>query len=333
MRGTHNHKRRHSGRYRPHHPATLPVDLIYTNPRSRLRIALLGGTGPGGRAATAALRAAGHTALTLARGLTGPAPDEVCDRRDADRLARLLADFAPDVLIDHVAYTLEEVEAALAALPDLTARYVLVSSAVVYGPTRERPYAETEALAPNPGVPAAKAAADAAARSRPGGVAIRLGALYGPGHDPFTPWGRDPTLFDRMRRGESILLPRTDARVQPWYAGDHGQLLLAIVEHPSPPPALNAASEESMTWREVLTAWAAAADAPPPTFESIDVDVFAAGVPAYMRPFVPMLLAPPRLDLTRLRAFAPSLFPTMPTARGFAKASRRCPTESATESG
>jgi len=290
-----------------------------------VRVALIGGTGCGGRAAAAALLAAGHDVLCVHReaGDLPPAGavDAVCDRRDTARLAGVLASLSPEAVVDHAADGPSDVDLLLSAVPEETRRYVLVGSAGVYGLARDRPYAEDDPPRPASDYMRARWAAEARAFPWAGCcrrvVRLRLGALYGPGHAPLTPLGRAPDLLDRLGRGEVVPVPADPAvRLQPWAARDHGRLVVALLEDPDPPEVLNVAGAELLSWEQVLAAWAAAVGAPPPRPEPLPAGELAARAPARLRPFLRELHRPPALDTTLLAARYPALWPPTPFSTG-----------------
>lgn len=268
-----------------------------------MNVAVIGATGCGGRAVVAGLRAAGHIVCGLARGRTpGPAPDLVCDRQDADALRAALRRLRPDVVVDQIAGTAEQVRATLDACP-APVRYVLVSSAGVYGADREAPCAEDTPVDPTPGLMAAKWAAEQALEDRPGHTCLRLGALYGPGHAPMTPWGRRPTLAAALAAGEPIVVPADDPpALQPLFADDLGRVVAAVLADPEPPECLNVAGRQTLRWADWLAAWARAFGTPPPVLRPLAPDDFAAAAPEQLRPFLAALSRPPRMNLARLRA-------------------------------
>jgi nucleoside-diphosphate-sugar epimerase len=276
-----------------------------------LKVAIIGGTGCGGRAVAHTLRAAGHTVCTIARGQSpGPQPDVVCDRHDQPAFTQALHAFAPDAIVDQVAYSGADVAATLAALAPGT-RYILVSSAIIYGPGGRAPYHESEAPQPAPGLPAAKYDAERALAEWPTHTCLRIGAIYGPGHAPMTPFGRDPTALTRLRDQAPLIIPEPDGDVlQPWYSGDHARLVLALLNDPTPPARLNAAGPETVSWGTWLSAWATAVDAPPPNLTALGPAALTEAAPAWMRPFIGALLHPTQLDLTLLRSRYPGIATT-----------------------
>jgi nucleoside-diphosphate-sugar epimerase len=101
-----------------------------------MRVTVLGGTGFIGHHVTRWLVEAGADVTTIHRGHT---PARVlgvrslaADRRGASTLSSALAAAAPTVLIDMTAYTGEDMERLLAALPASLERLVVISSGDVY---------------------------------------------------------------------------------------------------------------------------------------------------------------------------------------------------------
>lgn len=265
-----------------------------------MRIAVLGGTGCGGRAVVAALRAGGHEVRSIARGLAGPADIE-CDRADGPRLAAALRAFGAEILVDHVAYAPAEVASALRALG--SGRYVLVSSAVVYGPGRPQPYDEDDDPQPVGAFAEAKYAAEQQALAHRDAVVLRLGLLCGPGHAPLTPWGRDPDLAGRLASQEPLPVPVDDLPLlQPWHAADHGRAVATLATAAAPPRVLNLAGDVRLTWGGHLAACAAALGLPLPRCVPCPAAALVESAPPALRPFIDALLAPPALRTDRQRA-------------------------------
>ena len=98
------------------------------------RVAILGGTDFIGPPIVDAIRAAGHEAIVVHRGLheregQPDVPHRHCDRRDAAALGRALADV--DAVVDTCAYSRADAEALLLAAPS-PRRLVVLSSMDVY---------------------------------------------------------------------------------------------------------------------------------------------------------------------------------------------------------
>ncbi len=264
-----------------------------------MRVMVLGGTGCGGRAVVRGARGRGHTAWSVSRGIRART-DVVCDR-DGPELWAILRGLSPDVVVDHVAYGAGEVRRVLAVLPS-SCRYVLVSSAVVCGQARAEPYRPDEVPAPTTQFAASKRAAEEVALARPESQVLRLGALFGPGHEAITPWGRDPNLAARLRAGERLPVP--DAQVQPWFSADHGAAVLDAIEARDDVQIRHLAGPTT-TWAAWLDAWAQAAGADAAQLETVSDAEMAERVDPSVRPFLDALLHPPLLETDGLPPTVP----------------------------
>ena len=100
-----------------------------------MRLLLLGGTGFIGTPVAEQLIRGGHEVAVVHRGRQSPPPGVVSlivDRRDIGALARAMAAFDPDGIVDLIAYTAADVGQALAALPKRLLRLTVISSGDVY---------------------------------------------------------------------------------------------------------------------------------------------------------------------------------------------------------
>ena len=100
-----------------------------------MRVALLGGSGFIGSHAARRLQLAGDDVGLLHRGqrsVPAGCRSLIVDRNDPDALRATLSAFAPDRLIDMIAYTATDAERLLAVLPASVTRVVLISSGDVY---------------------------------------------------------------------------------------------------------------------------------------------------------------------------------------------------------
>ncbi len=240
------------------------------------------------------------------------AESRVLDRADTAALGAALSAFRCEAVVDQVAYTAEDAASLHAVLPPSVTRWILVSSAVVYGPGDG--LSEADLPHPDSAFATAKLDAERAALAHAGARVLRLGYLYGPGHAPLTPSGRIADLAERLRRGVPVALPceiDDTPRLQPLFAEDFAAVVLATLEHPAPPTVLNVTGPETLSWAEALTAWAQAAGAPPPHFERLSFAELQGRAPEAHRPFLGALLRPPTLS----RACLVETFPTLPFTR------------------
>lgn len=103
-----------------------------------MRVVVIGGTGFIGRETVARLATRDAEVLVIHRGRTqAPLPDGVrtaeADRMDNGALAAILDDFRPETVIDVLAMTEANTLPVLQAVSGRAERYVLISSADVYG--------------------------------------------------------------------------------------------------------------------------------------------------------------------------------------------------------
>ncbi|RDH87626.1 MAG: hypothetical protein DIZ78_03415 [endosymbiont of Escarpia spicata] len=300
-------------------PTPDPTSSSMPDPQ---RIAVIGSTGCGGRAVVNALRAAGHQVLGISRGESNsPAPDFISDRHNTGHLRQKLAEFQPQAVVDQIAYTEDDVTSLIEALPTSTRRYLFVSSAVVYGPGRDRAYRESDSPEPNGFFAEAKLAAENAALKWAGSgresISLRLGGLYGPGHAPLTPFGRDPALPQHLNAQESFPIPTDDqSLLQPWFAADHGALIRDLISQPNLPALLNVAGDERFNWQTFMTTWSRSCGAPAPHFAYCSKEEIKARAPATLQPYLDALLHPPVMDLDRLHRLALGNQPATPLIDG-----------------
>jgi nucleoside-diphosphate-sugar epimerase len=109
---------------------------MHRPPPGAPRVTVLGGTGFIGRHVVHRLLEASADVTTIQRGRTGSAApaarSHVADRADASALRAVLADAAPAVLVDMLAYTAEDAERLVQSLPASLERLVVISSGDVY---------------------------------------------------------------------------------------------------------------------------------------------------------------------------------------------------------
>jgi nucleoside-diphosphate-sugar epimerase len=101
-----------------------------------VRVALIGSTGFIGQQVARRLTAEGHEVVGIQRGSSAPQVPGVsnitADRHDLPALAGALAQAAPTILVDMVAYTADDADGLTAALPGTVRRLIIISSGDVY---------------------------------------------------------------------------------------------------------------------------------------------------------------------------------------------------------
>jgi nucleoside-diphosphate-sugar epimerase len=121
-----------------HGPSLHEVDSNTASPSQPPpgTVTVLGGTGFIGRHVVRWLLDAGAEVSTIQRGRTGAAAPAArslaTDRADVAALRAALADAAPAVLVDMIAYTAEDAERLVRSLPASLERLVVISSGDVY---------------------------------------------------------------------------------------------------------------------------------------------------------------------------------------------------------
>ncbi|TAN37220.1 MAG: NAD-dependent epimerase/dehydratase family protein [Verrucomicrobia bacterium] len=113
---------------------------------SLLHVLFLGGTGNISTSAVELLAARGHRISVLTRGkqpVPAGAHSLVADRHDEAALRRAIGDDWPDVVINFIGYTLEDVALDHALLAGRVRQYIFISTAMVYAkPHRHVPLTE-----------------------------------------------------------------------------------------------------------------------------------------------------------------------------------------------
>lgn len=101
-----------------------------------MRVAVIGSTGFIGRYVARWLTAGGHEVIGIQRGSSSTQVPGVrnltADHHDLPTLASALAQAAPTILVDMVAYTADDTDRLTAALPATVRRLIMISSGDVY---------------------------------------------------------------------------------------------------------------------------------------------------------------------------------------------------------
>ncbi len=178
------------------------------------RVLILGGTGWLGREIARIAVATGDEVVCLARGQSGPPPEDarfvIANRTQPGAYDDLTGEW--DEVIE-LAYEPELIHSALQALAERTRHWTLVSTVSVYA-RNDEPGADESSDLVEPADPTdyadAKVLAERATVARLGErlLVVRPGLITGPG-DPSDRFGYWPA---RLSRGGRVLIPTTDNR-------------------------------------------------------------------------------------------------------------------------
>ena len=181
-----------------------------------MRVLVIGGTQFVGRHTVEVLLERGHEVAVLNRGVTpDPLPSEVrrlrADRTKVDELRSAIGGLDFDAVVDCIAYTVDDIEAAYELFRGRIDRYVFISTQAVYAPTELFPIDETLPLLDGSSFAYAQQKADIERRLEAIGrseefpwVSLRPGYIYGPYNNvPVS----EPALFARIDRDRPILVP------------------------------------------------------------------------------------------------------------------------------
>jgi nucleoside-diphosphate-sugar epimerase len=244
-----------------------------------VRLLFVGGTGLISSACVDRALAEGHQVWLLNRGRTRtvPRPEQArvlyADVRDAAAVRSVVAGVDPDVVVQCVAFTPDQVRADLETFAGI-GQYVLVSSASVY----QRPpghYLVSEDSTPvdNPywrysrdKIACERVLAEEAGRAGVAFTVVRPSLTYGPSQIPLCvgSWERPWTVVERMRRGAPVIVPGDGTSL--WTLTHARDLAVGLVGLLGNPQALGMAvhitSDEVLTWNDIYREVAAAAGVP-----------------------------------------------------------------------
>ena len=237
-------------------------------------VILVGGTGLIGLATAKVL--AGRGLLPIAISRHDPAPGLLPSsarhhRLDRTELPSLLAptEGSPLALtgrtlgvVEILAEETSHVRELLEAIESHAGRTVAIGSAAALGPSpRGKMNAEEEPPRPNSDDMRTKVAIEAllAEHHETGRASINLRCAYpyGPGHGPMTPLGRDPELFEKLSRHESISWVESGglAPLQPLWVDDLAEAITELLLRPEKPETLyHIAGPEVLSWGAYLRA-------------------------------------------------------------------------------
>jgi nucleoside-diphosphate-sugar epimerase len=190
-----------------------------------MRVVVIGGSGHIGTYLVPRLVAAGHEVISISRGEREPYQPHAAwrstrtiriDREKSEtsgEFGRQIADLRPDVVIDLICFTLESARHLVEALRGKIQHFLHCGTIWVHGPSVIVPTTEEQPRRPFGKYGIQKAAIEQylLSESRTHGfpaAVLHPGHIVGPGWNPLNPAGHfDPTVFDRLAKGEELTLP------------------------------------------------------------------------------------------------------------------------------
>jgi nucleoside-diphosphate-sugar epimerase len=190
-----------------------------------MRIVVIGGSGHIGTYLVPRLVAAGHEVISISRGDREPYQSHAAwrsiqqiriDRAQAERsgsFGRQIADLRAEVVIDLICFALDSAQHLVEALRGKIQHFLHCGTVWVHGPSVIVPTTEEQPRRPFGEYGLQKAAIEQylLGEARQFGFPATIlhpGHIVGPGWNPLNPAGHfDPTVFDRLAKGEELALP------------------------------------------------------------------------------------------------------------------------------
>lgn len=182
---------------------------------------VIGGSGKVGTYLVPLLWEAGYHVINVSRGKGQPYLPHGCwqdveqctlDRAQSDFPQRV-ADMEPDVVVDMICFSREDMEKLTGALAGRVGHYLVCGSVWIHGASDVVPYAEHMCREPlceygrQKGLMEDSLARAWATKGFPGTI-VHPGHIVGPGHLPINPQGnKDPDVFSALKHGREVLLP------------------------------------------------------------------------------------------------------------------------------
>jgi len=292
-----------------------------------LSVLFVGGTGIISSACAARAVEAGIELTVLNRGRTHirPLPDGANilegDIRDIASVQRALGGREFDVVVDFVVMTEEQVRSDIAFFENRTGQYVFISSASAYQkPPARLPITESTPLR-NPFWEYSRrkiACEDVLVRAyREHGfptTVVRPSHTYDKTAVPLLGgW----TVIDRMRRGKPVVVHGDGTSL--WVLTHHDDFARAFVALLGNPAAIgdtfHITSDEALTWDEINSIMARAADAEP-HFVHVSSEKIANALPEWRPQLLGDRTYSHLFDNTKVRRLAPGWVATIPFAQG-----------------
>jgi nucleoside-diphosphate-sugar epimerase len=249
---------------------------------------------------------------------------------DPDRLSRLLDGQRFDVVVDWIAFTLEDIERDIRLFSGKTGQFVFISSASAYQKPPKHYIITEETPLENPfwDYSRDKIACEdrlmGEYRQRGFPVTIvRPSHTYGPSQIPLCldSWQHPWTVVDRMKRGKKMIIPGdgTSLWVLTWN-GDFAKGFLGLLGCPEATgQAYHITSDEALTWNQI-TLEAAHALGLNPEIVHIPSDLIAAYDPEATGSLIGDKANCAVFDNRKIKELVPDFVCTVPWAEGVRRA-------------
>jgi len=215
-----------------------------------MRVIVIGGTGHVGTYLVPRLVADGHEVIVISRSQRSPyqphaAWDRVqqltIDREAAEQRGDFgpqIRELQPDAVIDMICFTLASAQHLVEALRGHVQHFLHCGTIWIHGPSVEVPTTEEQPRRPFGDYGIQKAHIETyllheARRRHFPATCLHPGHIVGPGWHPLNPQGHfNPAVFERIARGEEILLPNLGMEtVHHVHADDVAQSFMAALAH------------------------------------------------------------------------------------------------------
>jgi nucleoside-diphosphate-sugar epimerase len=246
-----------------------------------MRVLVIGGSGAFSSRVVEMAAAAGHDVLALSRGQrpsAGSGRQLLADRSRLHEHVPALQAFAPDVVVDAICFQPTQAQDLVELFP-AARRVVLISSTDVYGEdVGGAPVDESRSPAPATSYARGKLASERVLLDGLGARAtvVRPSHMIGRGFHLTSPWSRNATVADRLRRG--LPLPVIDGGrnlMTPAHALDVARCVLATFDNQAADgEVFNAVGGEIVTQRRYLECAAARLGGPAPLLLTLPATLF-----------------------------------------------------------
>lgn len=282
-----------------------------------MKVLFIGGTGNISAHCAALLHELGHEIKVISRGKSAVPPEYqtiVADRRDSEQMKRAAMKAAPDVVINFLGYTPQDLEIDLQAFGSGITQYIFISSASVYQkPPSKLPITEASSRG-NPfwDYSAKKLECENWLEQMPSDrrfpwTIVRPSHTYSERWVPNAVSSSSYTLAARIERGLPVYLH--DDGHTPWtltHSRDFARGLAGLVGNPKAiEEDFHITSCEALTWNEIYEEIAQALGAPPLKIRHIPTRFICEVAPRFKGTLLGDKAHPGVFSNAKLRALVP----------------------------